>query len=230
MSLLPAGPFGDRSFAAVLFDLDGTLVDSIGAVERSWLTWCVERQIDPAVLARFHGVPARNAIEQLVAPEEVDAAFRRLEDLEVGDVEGVSPLPGAVEALAAIGAGRAAIVTSGTRPLYAARVAASGLAAPEVTVTASDITRGKPDPEPYQRAADLLGVDPADCLVVEDAPNGLRSGRAAGAATLAVLGTATRSELEETGAADAVVGGLGDVRFELTPAHGIRVHPAATPQ
>lgn len=223
------GPLGERRFAAVLFDLDGTLVDSIGAVERSWTTWSGERGIDGAVLARFHGMPARSAITQLVAPEEVEASFRRLEDLEVADLQGVHALPGAAQALAELGPGQAAIVTSGTRRLYAARIAASGLAAPTVTVTASDITRGKPDPEPYRLGADLLGVDPADCLVVEDAPSGLVSGRAAGAATLAVLGTATQAELEATGAADAVVGGLGEVRFEVTGAGGIQVHWADTP-
>ncbi len=228
MSQPPDGPFADRTFAAVLFDLDGTLVDSIGAVERSWTTWCAERGIDPRVLARFHGMPARTAIAQLVAPEEVETAFRRLEDLEVADLLGVHALPGAVEALAALGPGRAAIATSGTRPLYAARVAASGLPEPAVTVTASDIIHGKPDPEPYQRAAALLGVDPAECLVVEDAPNGLVAGHAAGAATLAVLGTATREELAATGAADAIVEGVGEVRFEVTGAGGIRVHWAST--
>lgn len=224
------GPLGERTFAAVLFDLDGTLVDSIGAVERSWTTWTGERGIDRAVLARFHGMPARSAITELVAEGEVESSFRRLEDLEVADLEGVHALPGAAEALGALGPDLAAIVTSGTRRLYAARVAASGLTAPTVTVTASDITRGKPDPEPYRLGADLLGVEPADCLVVEDAPNGLVSGQAAGAATLAVLGTATRAELEATGAADAVVGGLGEVRFEVTGAAGIRVHWADTPQ
>lgn len=230
MSQPADGPLGDRTFAAVLFDLDGTLVGSIEAIERSWDTWTRERGIDPAVLDGFHGMPARAAITQLVAPADVESSFRRLEDLEVGDVVGVHALPGAAEALAALGSRRAAIVTSGTRPLYAARVAASGLRAPTVTVTASDITRGKPDPEPYQRAAALLGVDPSDCLVVEDAPSGLVSGRAAGATTLGVLGTATREELADTGAADAVVGGLGEVRFAVTEAGGIRVLWADTAQ
>jgi mannitol-1-/sugar-/sorbitol-6-phosphatase len=127
-------------------------------------------------------------------------------------------LPGAVEALAALPAGRAAVVTSCTRLLAHARIEAAGLVAPGVVVTASDVTHGKPDPEPFVLGARRLGADPARCLVVEDAPAGLQAGRAAGAATLAVVTTHPAGDLD----ADVVVPSLADVRFRTGP-DGVRV-------
>lgn len=211
------GTLEGRTFAAVLFDMDGTLIDSIPVVIRSWVRWAQEEGVDPRRLAGFHGVPARGVISALLPPERVDAAFERIEAIEIADTEGIAILPGAVDALNALSAARtdgsdlAAIATSCTTPLALARIAATGLPAPAVVVTASDVAQGKPHPDPFLLAAARLGVNPADCLVVEDAPGGLEAARAAGCATLAVSTTTAVADL----IADAVVGTLADVRLSV---------------
>jgi len=190
-------PF-EAPFGGVLLDLDGTLIDSIAAVERSWVRWCAEYEVDPVRLLGFHGIPAARVIEGLLPEPDRPAAFQRIRDLEVADVDDIVVLPGAAALLAALAEGGVptAIVTSGTRDLADARIAATGLAHPRVVVTASDVERGKPWPDPWLEGARRLGVDPGDCLVVEDAVAGLRAGRAAGCrALVAVLGTTPREEL-----------------------------------
>lgn len=204
-------PLTDRVFAAVLFDNDGTLIDSTPAVERSWATWALEHGVDLRSLAGYHGMPSAAIIAAAAPRVDQDAALRRIIELEEGDTEGVVALPGAIAALSRLGP-RAAIATSATRDLALTRLARAGIPRPAVLVTADDITRGKPDPEPYLLAAERLGVDPRDCLVVEDAPSGLASARAAGCATLAVVTTGQRHELD----ADLVVTDLSAVDFALT--------------
>ena len=206
---------GDRTFAAVLFDMDGTLVDSTAVVNRSWATWAEEFGVDPAALVGFHGVPAGAIVPTVLEAAQQAAATQRIVDLEMADTEGVVALPGAEDALLEVadGGGRYAIVTSCLRPLYAVRMEASRLTPPDTSVTADEVAHGKPAPDPYLLGAERLGVDPADSLVVEDALQGLRSAKDAGCATLAVVSTATREELEESGLADAVVETLADVRF-----------------
>jgi len=205
------GPLTSRVFDAVLFDLDGTLVDSTPAVERSWRSWAEQYGLAPDAWCMAHGVPARQVLGALVAAGELEHQLTLLEGLEIADVDGVVALPGAAAALAGLPPGRAAVVTSGTRPLADARIARTGLPEPAVVVTASDVAVGKPDPAPYLLAARLLGVDPRRCLVVEDAPAGVRAGRAAGCAVLAVTTTHPAAELD----ADAVVPDLGAVRFRV---------------
>ena len=212
------GVLADRVFAAVLFDMDGTLIDSTPSVNRSWSRWAQEFGFDLTSLAGQHGIPAAQVMGSLVAPERLQEAVDRIEEIEIGDVEGILVLPGAVEALAAIPAGRGAIVTSCTRALAKARIAATGLQAPAVVVTADQVVEGKPNPAPFLLAAEKLGVDPADCLVVEDAPAGLIAALAAGAFRLAVSTTHTPDELE----ADAIIVDLSSVRFVVEDA-GIRV-------
>ena len=205
------GQLDGRDFAAVLFDMDGTLIDSIPVVVRSWLRWAEEEGVDPRRLVGFHGVPARGIAEKLLPPERVDAAVERIEAIETADTDGITILPGALAALAALsGDDLCAIATSCTRVLADARIAATALPVPRVVVTASDVDRGKPHPGPFLLAAQRLGVDPAHCLVVEDAPGGLEAARAAGCATLAVTTTTEPADL----VADAVVATLADVRFE----------------
>ena len=202
-----------QTFDAVLFDMDGTLIDSTPAVIRSWLAWCVERGIDPSFLEGAHGQPGRDIVASLVPPEEFEAAFERIQQLEITEVSDVTVFPGAADALSAIGENRKAIVTSCTRPLAAARIMASGLVPPRVVVTADDVMCGKPDPEPFAYGAQRLGFDPGRCLVVEDAPAGLRSAKEADCTTLAVAGTHPAAELS----ADLVITSLAELDFTATP-------------
>ena len=205
--LTPGLAFADRTFDALLFDMDGTLISSIAAVDRSWSQWADEYGFDGATFAIAHGTPARTLVERLVAPEAVDAALDRINAIELADTSGVELLDGAAALLTALPAERKAIVTSCTRALAHVRIAAAGITAPDVVVTADDVSHGKPDPEPFALAAERLGFAPERCLVVEDAPAGLASGRAAGCATLAVDGTHDLGELD----ADAYAAGVGQV-------------------
>ncbi|SDO46423.1 sugar-phosphatase [Nakamurella panacisegetis] len=203
-----SGPaISDRTFDAVLFDMDGTLVDSTPAVERSWAIWSIEYGMTRSALEAGHGQPASQLVRSLVADHQVDEAMLRIAELELADVHDITILPGAAELLSTMPADRVAIVTSATRALATARIAAAGLTAPAVVVTFDDVSNGKPDPEPFLIGAARLGVDPARCLVVEDAPAGIAAGRAAGCMTLAVTTTSTREELD----ADLVVDRLTEV-------------------
>jgi sugar-phosphatase len=219
LSVVPGSvPWDGAVFDAVLFDLDGTLVDSGAAVVRSWVAWAAENDIAPERLQGFHGMPAVQILAELVSVEHVPAAAERLEQLEVADVDDIVLLPGAARALDDIDFGRSAIVTSCTAPLAAARIAAAGVRSPAVVVTASDVEVGKPDPAPFLLAAQRLGADPARCLVVEDAVSGLTAARAAGMASLAVTTTYDAEVLD----ADVVVPDLDAVRFVSRP-DGIQV-------
>jgi mannitol-1-/sugar-/sorbitol-6-phosphatase len=175
---------------AVLFDMDGTLVDSDAAVERAWLTWAAEYRVaPPAVMAVHHGAPAERTV-RLVRPdltedEVAEAAARQLA-LQYDDLSDVVPTPGALDLLARLRLPWA-VVTSADLRLAKARLGAAGIVAPAL-VTVDDVRAGKPDPEGYLRAAELLGVAPQDCLVVEDAEVGVTAGRAAGARVATLKG------------------------------------------
>lgn len=213
-----------QTFDAVLFDMDGTLIHSTPAVLRSWLAWGAERGLDPSFLDGRHGQPARDIVTALVTAEEFEASFRRIQEIEVAEVSDITILPGAAEALSAIGEYRKAIVTSCTRPLAAARIMASGLVPPRVVVTFDDVTQGKPDPEPFLLGAQWLGFEPTSCLVIEDAPTGLRSAHAAGCTTLAVAGTHEAADLS----ADLVITSLAELEFTATT-NGIHITRRASP-
>ncbi|MDN5916198.1 MAG: HAD-IA family hydrolase [Pseudonocardia sp.] len=182
-----------RAVAAVLLDMDGTLVDSDAAVARAWTTWAHEYGVgadEPDAIA--HGRPADATVRLLRPDLDVDAvavaAARQLE-LQYSDLSDVVAAPGADELLAVL-ARRGlpwAVVTSADRPLAAARLGAAGIEAP-MLVTVEDVRRGKPDPECYLLGASRLGIAPRDCLAVEDSPAGLDAGRAAGMATAALRG------------------------------------------
>jgi mannitol-1-/sugar-/sorbitol-6-phosphatase len=179
---------------AVLLDMDGTLVDSDAAVERAWVSWCAEYDVDvDAALAVAHGRPAAGTVRELrpdLDAAGVDAAAARQLALQYDDLSDVVAAPGMAELFAALDRLDLpwAVVTSADHRLAAARLGAAGVPPVPVLVTAEDITAGKPDPEGYRRAADLLGVDPARCLVVEDAEAGVAAGRAAGARVVALKG------------------------------------------
>jgi sugar-phosphatase len=202
---------------ALLFDNDGTLVSSLDSVNRCWTRWAVEYGITAEEFGRveLHGRPAAEIAADLLPAHVVPEAVARIEDLEVEDVPngGVHLLPGTRDLLAALPAERWAVVTSATRRLAEARLDAVGIL-PKTLVAADDITRGKPDPEPYLLAARTLGVDPARCVVFEDAPAGLRAGRAAGMATVALATTHRADELT----ADLVVEDLSALSVLVTDA------------
>ena len=184
------------TIAAVLFDMDGTLVDSDASVERAWTTWAHEYGVDPArAIAVSHGSPSLLAVRRLLPKLDdrddgaLAAAAQRQLELQYGDLHDVGPLPGA-RALLDLLDQRAlpwAVVTSADRRLARERLGAAGID-PPVLVTFDDVTAGKPDPESYLVAARRLGVDPARCLVVEDSEAGLAAGRAAGMLTAALRG------------------------------------------
>lgn len=211
-----------REFYAVLFDMDGTLIDSTPAVIRSWSRWAGEFGIPVERLLGYHGVPSEATVKELVPGEQQQAAIDRINELELTDLEGVRPLPGAIDALRTLAADRAAIATSCTAVLANARLGAAGLTPPKVLVTVDDVRHGKPAPDPYLTAAERLGFAPQNCLVVEDSVKGLQSGRDAGCATLAVVTTTPRESL----IADLVVDNLSRVLWVTDPATGrIQVKP-----
>jgi sugar-phosphatase len=199
----------------VLFDLDGVLVDSTPAVARVWAKWAAEHGFDPdETVRRAHGRPSLSTIRELLPHADHHAENLKVERDEIEDLEGVVPLPGAVQLLATLPKDRWTIVTSYTRPLAEARIRAAGLPLPEKLVTALDVQHGKPDPEPYIKGAQRLGLAPADCLVVEDAPAGIRSGKAAGARVLALRTTASDDELYQA-AADWITDNLASLHLEI---------------
>ena len=201
-------------FDAVLCDLDGALVDSTASVIRSWSRFAREFGVSIQALQENHGRPARALVEKVLGGEQVTAGLARISAIEVTDAPTVEPVPGAGTFFASLPEDRRAIVTSGSPAIAAARLRAAGLPTPRTLVTAADVRRGKPDPEPYLLAAQRLGVPAHRCLVVEDAPAGIASARAAGCHVLAVGGTAA---YEALAAADIIVDGLDRVAIR---AHG----------
>src|SRR6059036_2296899 len=185
----------------VLFDLDGVLVDSTPAVARVWAGWAHEHGFNPdEVVKKAHGLPSIATIRELLPHADHAAEDREVERREIADVEGVIPLPGAMEFLKTLPLERWAIVTSCTRPLAGVRIGAAGLPKPRNLVTSTDVKHGKPDPEPYLKGAQFLGVPASDCIVIEDAPAGIRAGKEAGARVLALRTTASDAELQQAGA------------------------------
>jgi sugar-phosphatase len=198
-----------RRVSAVLFDLDGVLVESREATERVWVDWARHNSIDEGALrSAMHGVRSADVIRTLRPDLDAVVESQEVERRQAEDVDGLVAIPGALAALGALKGDRVAVVTSGTRPLALARLAAVGIEPPAVMVFADDVARGKPDPEGYLTAARRLGVDPAEALVVEDAPPGVEAAKAAGAATVAVTSTHAREELA---AADVVIASLEEL-------------------
>jgi mannitol-1-/sugar-/sorbitol-6-phosphatase len=199
------------TFAAVISDLDGVLVDSAAATTRAWMAWAARHGLDGAAIqAANHGRPSRDVLAELVPEEIVDAEAALLLEAELADARGVVAFPGAAGVLALP---VVAIATSCTHPLAVVRLRAAGLPLPGVLVTADQVPRGKPAPDPYLLAAERLGVDPADCLVLEDAPSGIAAGRAAGMTVWAVTTTHAASELAQ---AHRVAAGLPELLADLS--------------
>jgi sugar-phosphatase len=201
---------------ALLFDMDGVLISSIGSVERCWKRWCKQYGVPNAESFEVpHGVRAVDVMRML--KPQFDAAqiaegLRVIEDMEIEDVGDLTVLPGAQSLLARLPAERWAIVTSATRRLLLGRLAAAGLPVPERLISGDMVERGKPDPEPYRRGAELLGVAAGDCVVVEDSPSGIGAGVAAGCRVLGILGTHRVSELH---AATWIVASLEEMEVRV---------------
>ena len=206
--------------SGLLFDMDGVLVSSIGSVLRSWRRWARHYGLpNPDKIEIPHGVRAVDIMKQLKPDIDTVEGLKLIEDIEIGDVGDLEVLAGVKKLLESLPAHRWAIVTSATRRLLLGRLKAAGLPVPDRIISGDQVKRGKPDPEPYRRGAELLGVQPQDCLVFEDAPSGVRAGVAAGCRVLGVLGTHTAEELREAGA-HWIVNSLTNVRTE---AHDGRV-------
>ena len=200
-----------------LFDLDGTLVDSLPVVERAWSNWAKSRGLDPAVVLDFiHGKQAITSLRHFMPGESEEAIqqqFRLLERTEAEDTDGISALPGAVALLQRLDQLSIpwAIVTSGTVPVARARHAAGELATPEIFITAELVAKGKPNPDPYLLGAQRLGLKPEECVVVEDAPAGVLSGLAAGCKVIAVNAPDDTPKLEQV---DLVLKSLAVLQVE----------------
>ncbi|MDX8516269.1 HAD-IA family hydrolase [Mesorhizobium captivum] len=183
--------FAGRKFAAFLFDMDGTVLNSIAAAERVWTQWANRHGLDVAsFLPTIHGRRARETIAALKLPgvdpiAEADALLKA----EADDLDGIVPIPGAVAFLKSLPLERWAIVTSAPRELALLRIAAAGIPVPAMMVSAEDVTRGKPAPDCFLLAAKRLGVEARDCLVFEDAPAGIAAGEASGASVMVISAT-----------------------------------------
>ena len=187
--------------AALLFDMDGVLINSTPAVARVWRRWAIEHGFNPdEVVARAHGRPSLTTVREYLPNANHEAENREVERREIEDLEGVVPLPGALALLASLPPDRWTIVTSCTRPLAEVRIRAAGLPLPKKLITSNDIIHGKPHPEPYLKGASVLGFPPAQCVVLEDVPAGVRAGKAAGAKVIAFKTTVPESLLREAGA------------------------------
>jgi sugar-phosphatase len=194
---------------AILFDLDGVLVDSAECVERTWRNWATRHRLDPELVIAFaHG---RRTLEtvRLVAPGlNAEAEVAELEAGEAMKTDGIYEIEAARDLLERLPAERWAVVTSGPRAVAEFRLRHTRLPVPLVMICADEIARGKPDPEGYLAAAARLGQAPAECIVIEDAPSGIEAARAAGMRIVAIASTSPPERLTE---ADAVVERLGDL-------------------
>jgi sugar-phosphatase len=187
--------------SGLLFDLDGVLVDSTPAVARVWAKWAIAHGFDPEETVRkAHGRPSLATVRDLLPNADAEKENEVILRGEIDDTEGVVPLPGARELLNSLPEDKWALVTSCARPLAEVRLRVAGLPVPKRMITCDDVRRGKPDPEPYRKGAELLGVPASKCVVFEDAPAGIKAGKAAGALVIALRTTSPDPELEEAGA------------------------------
>lgn len=202
--------------SALLFDLDGVLINSTPAVARVWRRWAVERGFNPdEVVSRAHGRPSLTTVREYLPDADHAAENREVERREIEDLEGVVPLPGALELLRNLPQDRWTIVTSCTRPLAEVRIQAAGLPLPRQMITSTDITQGKPHPEPFLKGANLLGFPAEQCIVLEDVPAGVTAGKAAGARVIAFPTTVDERKLRDAGA-DWILRNCADFQVQFS--------------
>lgn len=213
----------NRAFGAFLFDMDGTVLNSIAAAERIWSAWAVRHGVNvETFLPTIHGVRAIDTITRLNLPgvdAEAQAAF--ITKAEIEDVEGIVEIPGAAAFLKSLPADRWAMVTSAPRDLALRRMAAAGIPEPAVMITAEDVSAGKPDPAGYRLAAKRLGLEPADCLIFEDATVGIQAAEAAGA-PLMIITTTHQHPLETT---HATIASYRDIALSIDSDGQLRLQP-----
>jgi mannitol-1-/sugar-/sorbitol-6-phosphatase len=185
----------------LLFDLDGVLIDSTHVVERVWRNWALEHGFEPEeLIQKAHGRPSMATVRDYLPYANQELENREVERREMEDVDGIVALPGSRELLQSLPPDKWAIVTSCTRPLAEVRLRVAGLPMPKHLLTSSEVTHGKPHPEPYLRGAALLGVPASSCVVFEDVPSGVRAGKASGARVVAFRTTVDPAELISAGA------------------------------
>jgi|SRR5215469_2794039 len=199
--------------SAVLFDLDGVLVDSTPAVERVWRGWATEHGLDPDYVVQWaHGRRSIETIRRIAPGLDAPSENLKVERREIEDLEGVRVIEGAADLLVAIPPGHWTVVTSATRELAEARMRYVNLRLPKDAITAELVERGKPHPEPYLKAAALLGFPPSECLVIEDTAAGISSAKTAGMQVIGVTTTYPAHELRE---ADVIVRTCSDIHVEV---------------
>lgn len=218
----------DFPCSAVLFDMDGTLIDSAASIERAWTAFAQQEGLPTdAVLAALPGRTATDILTDfLPGPEAVRSGARRVREMQRHYADEVRPLPGARELLAALPPDRWAVVTAAYGEIARARLAAAGLPVPRVLVSAETVSRGKPDPEGYAYAARRLGVRARDCVVFEDADVGVRAGQAAGCRCVGIGAGAARADasVDDLRGITVTATGTGTVRLRLPArsAEGVR--------
>jgi mannitol-1-/sugar-/sorbitol-6-phosphatase len=200
----------------LLFDMDGVLISSLGSVERSWQTWAERHGLDVReTIKTAHGMRAIETVRTLKPDADHAAELKVIEDLEVGDNDGLEVLEGVTSILQSVPQKFWTIVTSATERLARSRLAFAGIPVPRRIVTADVVIHGKPHPEPYLKGAEILGVAPADCVVIEDSTSGAKAGHAAGCK---VLATTFSHRIDQLAAADWIVESLASVRITILSA------------
>jgi len=206
--------------SAILFDLDGVLVDSTSSVSRQYRLWAQKAKLDPRTVENIpHGVRSVDVVRQLAPHLDAEAEVKRIEKMEAEDQDGVVVMPGAAELLTSIPEGRWCVVTSGTRYLATSRLKHANLSMPRILVSADDVSKGKPDPEPYLTGARLLGMKASDCLVIEDAPAGILAAHAGGMRVIGMTSTYPASALP----ADVVIQKLGQIKVSRDGGQGLTI-------
>ena len=210
---------------AILFDLDGVLVDSTACAGRIWKGWARENGLDPEYMVQVaHGRPTIETVRMVAPNLNAEAETAKIEDREVNDVDGLRAIPGAKELLDSLPAERFAIVTSGSRRLATARLKAVGIRVPDRMIAADDIVHGKPDPEPYLKGAQLIGFPPESCLVFEDSPPGIAAAKAAG---MTVIAFPTTYPVEALSEADFTTESFASVRLEVLSCGELKLEVAS---